>query len=85
MTRTIRSNMALLAVASALLLAGVGCSPEADRVRAGGPGADIGNSAPPVRLHGDRIRNNPDFQVPAIGRVPSDAKGVPGWWASRAR
>ena len=67
-----------------LLLLVVGCSPEGERTRAGGRGADIGNSAPPIGLHGNRARNNPDFQVPHPGRAPSDSRGVPGWWASSA-
>jgi hypothetical protein len=69
----------------AILVATVGCSPEAERARAGGSGADVGNSAPPIRLHGDRTRNNPDFRTPSLGRAPGDAKGVPGWWMSRAQ
>ena len=30
----------------------IGCSPEASRSQSGGPGADIGNRAPVVDLHG---------------------------------
>jgi len=68
-----------------LLMVVAACSPEAERARGGGPGADIGNSAPPIELHGNRQRNNPDFEVPHWGRAPDDARGVPGWWTTRAR
>jgi hypothetical protein len=74
---------AVLLAAMALLIV-AGCSPEGERVRAGGRGADVGNSAPPIGLHGNRARNNPDFQVPRPGRAPLDARGAPGWWANRA-
>ena len=47
MTRTIQTALAML-----LLLVGVGCSPEGERARGGGRGADIGNSAPPILMHG---------------------------------
>lgn len=30
-----------------------GCSPEAQRTRGGGPGADVGNRGATVQLHGD--------------------------------
>jgi hypothetical protein len=73
-----------LTLAAILLLAVVGCSPEAERVRSDGPGADIGNSSPPVLMHGDTTRNNPDFQTPKPGRAPADARGVPGWWVQHA-
>jgi hypothetical protein len=78
------SRRLLTTVAVLALLAVVGCSPEAERARGGGLGADVGNSAPPIELHGNRARNNPDFRVPDLGRAPRDAKGVPGWWARRA-
>jgi hypothetical protein len=68
-----------------LLLVVVGCSPEAERSRGGGPGADVGNVSRPVEMHGDQRRNNPEYQTPALGRAPADARGVPGWWASGAR
>jgi hypothetical protein len=67
-----------------LLLAVVGCSPEAERSR-GGSGADVGNVSRPVEMHGDQRRNNPAYQTPALGRAPADARGVSGWWASGAR
>ena len=66
-------------LAAAALLAGA-CSPEDGRVQGGGLGADMGNTALPIQMHGSRSRNNPSFQVPLIGQVPRDAKGVPGWW-----
>jgi hypothetical protein len=69
-------------LAAVLLLIVAGCSPEAERTRAGGRGADVGNSAPPIGLHGDRAKNNPDFHLPKPGRAPLDARGAPGWWAT---
>ncbi|HEV7663930.1 MAG TPA: hypothetical protein VGQ62_10385 [Chloroflexota bacterium] len=39
-----RAAWALLG--AALLLATIGCSPEASRTRGGGPGADVGNYSP---------------------------------------
>ena len=69
--------VALVAVAAA------GCSPEDGRARGGGLGADVGNTSLPIRMHGDRDRNKPSFHTPAVGAVPRDAKGVPGWWAGR--
>jgi hypothetical protein len=59
-----------------------GCSPEASRTQGAGLGADPGNSRLPIELHGDRRENNPNYDVPQRGRVPSDSRGVPGWWAS---
>jgi hypothetical protein len=80
------TRIRLLIVAALLLLGSAACSPEAERARSGGPGADIGNrGGGGTSMHGDQRRNNPDFQAPSYGRVPSDAKGVPGWWASRAQ
>jgi hypothetical protein len=77
--------LGLTAFLAVLMLAMVaGCSPEADRTRSGGRGADIGNSVPPIQLHGNRARNNPEYRTPSLGRAPRDAKGVPGWWTSRA-
>lgn len=75
-----RAAMTLLA--PMLLLAVIGCSPEDGRAR-GKLGADIGNTALPVQMHGNRERNNPSFGVPSRGRVPADGRGVPGWWARR--
>jgi hypothetical protein len=72
------------ALAAALLgaaLALVGCSPEEDRAL-GQAGADINNRNYPLpSMHGDRSRNNPSFETPLSGRVPEDARGVPGFWA----
>lgn len=70
-------------LAGALLVAIlVGCSPEDDRQFAGGPGADPGNRSYPLpRIHGNQVRNNPSANVPDVGRVPREAKGVPGFWA----
>jgi hypothetical protein len=75
------------AVVLALLLAGlVACSPEDARRVGGGPGADPGNRHYPLpQLHGNRAKNNPSARVPAPGRVPAAAKGVPGYWAGATR
>jgi hypothetical protein len=80
-----RAGRAPLVVAVLLLLVSVGCSPEGERVRGGGSGADIGNRVPPTELHGDQRRNNPDFAVPGKVNAPRESWGVPGWWASGAR
>ena len=72
-------------LAAVLLLVAVGCSPEAERVRGGGSGADIGNRVPPAQMHGDRARNNPDFRVPGKVQAPRESWGVSGWWAGRAQ
>jgi hypothetical protein len=76
-----RAGVGVLIVVAVLAL--VGCSPEDGRTRGSGPGADVGNTSLPIRMHGDRGRNNPSFQVPLAGGVPRDARGVPGWWVSR--
>jgi hypothetical protein len=69
-----------------LLVALTACSPEAERSRGSGSGADIGNRDGGVtNMHGDQRRNNPEFRTPSLGRAPADAKGVPGWWVQRAR
>lgn len=68
-----------------LILVLTGCSPEAERMRGGGSGGDIGNRAPPTQLHGDRARNNPDYQVPGKVNAPRETWGVPGWWTGRAQ
>ena len=70
----------VLALTALLLTAAAGCSPEDGRTR-GQLGADIGNTALPVQMHGNRERNNPSFRVPTPGLVPQDARNVPGWWA----
>ena len=75
------AGAARIAAAALLVAALVACSPEEDR-RTGQPGADPGNRSYPVpELHGNRARNNPSAGVPSVGRVPADAKGVPGFWA----
>src|SRR6266705_1548728 len=71
----VRAGVLSLAVLL-VVVAVVACSPEAERVRGDGPGADIGNSAPPILMHGDRERNNPEFRTPRPGRAPDDARGV---------
>jgi hypothetical protein len=71
-----------VAVALLALAAVTGCSPEARRTQGDGLGADPGNSRLPIELHGDRRENNPNYDVPQRGRVPSDSRGVPGWWAT---
>lgn len=61
---TIRHILALV-LAAALLAAA--CSPESDRSRGGGKGADIGNrpdESVSVEVHGTI---NPAFDVPAVG------------------
>jgi hypothetical protein len=75
-----RSLGAAVLMAAIFMVLLVGCSPEASRRRGAGPGADTGNIRPPVELHGSPQRNNPSFGVPARGRVPSDARGLRGWW-----
>jgi hypothetical protein len=75
------ARIGLLIVAASLLAAATGCSPEDGRTRGGGLGADVGNTALPIQMHGNRERNNPSARVPDVGRVPRDARGVPGWWA----
>jgi hypothetical protein len=47
------SRRALLTLLFPLLLGTVGCTPEASRVRGGGPGGDVGNWGQPVTMHGE--------------------------------
>jgi hypothetical protein len=58
-------------VAAALLLAGAliaaGCSPEANRVRGGGHGADVGNRGSTVEMHGGRGPGQIYYQTPRVG------------------
>ena len=51
----------------------VGCaSPEATRMRAGGPGADVGNRGPEVRMHDG---SEPYAGTPRIALHPSEPEG----------
>ena len=54
-----------LAAIIGVLLAAACASPEATRVRQGGPGGDVGNRRERVEFHG---RTNPDFDVQRVGR-----------------
>jgi len=56
----LRKNKILILLALSIMLL-VGCSPEAERTRGGGPGADIRNRGPVVRLHDGA---NPAYKVP---------------------
>lgn len=76
------SGQAGLLALAAVVLALTGCSPEDGRAR-GGLGADVGNTALPVELRGNRDRNNPSFRTPEPGAAPGDARGVGGWWVGR--
>ena len=76
-----RRRVGVLALATVVVVAAVGCSPEDGRTRGSGLGADVGNTSLPIQMHGGRGRNNPSFQTPAVGAAPRDAKGVSGWWA----
>lgn len=80
--RHTRSRHRLLLASTLVLLLSLACSPEANRTRGGGPGADIGNNVAPVEMHGNRTRNNPDFQVQGKVKAPRETWGVPGWWSS---
>jgi hypothetical protein len=40
------TRLALVMTLLVVVLAGLSCSPEATRVRGGGPGADVGNHSP---------------------------------------
>jgi hypothetical protein len=55
-----------------LAMAVCGCSPEAQRTRGGGPGADIGNRDAIVQLHGDVPPEQRIFY-----RTPRKAVGPP--------
>ena len=55
----------LLLVSLPLVLSACAVSPEAARVRGGGPGADIGNHGVVVQIHG---RVDPGHNVPAVGK-----------------
>jgi hypothetical protein len=56
-----------------LSVAVCGCSPEAQRTRGGGPGADIGNRDATVQLHGDVPPEQRIFY-----RTPRKEVGPPG-------
>lgn len=56
----------LLLLAGLLALAGCD-SPEADRVRGGGPGADMGNRGEYVRMHAG---SKPYYDTPRVSPVP---------------
>jgi hypothetical protein len=55
-----RARELLLALAALLAVAACG-SPEARRTRGGGPGADVGNRAEQMEVHGVR---NPYYKTP---------------------
>ena len=59
-----RRILAVLVLVGGLLTAA--CSPEATRVRGGGPGGDIGNRSVPAQIHG---RTNPYYETPRYGQV----------------
>ena len=59
-----RRRLSLAALAA--LLCAACASPEATRVRAGGPGADVGNRTQVVRLHEGA---DPFWKTPRIGVV----------------
>jgi hypothetical protein len=61
----------LAALAAAALAACT--SPEADRVRGGGPGADVGNRGHPIVMHAG---SNPYYETPKL--IPSDAPSLEG-------
>lgn len=63
-----------------LALGGVACDgPEATRTRGGGPGADIGNRSPVVKMHQGA---QPYFQTPCVTTLdpctgPAPRSGTP--------
>jgi hypothetical protein len=59
-----RRLLAVLFLVCGLLTAA--CSPEATRVRGGGPGGDIGNRSAPAEIHG---RINPYYETPRYGQA----------------
>jgi hypothetical protein len=58
--------LGLLLLVGGLLTAA--CSPEATRVRNGGPGGDIGNRSAEIQIHG---RIDPYYETPQYGRAGS--------------
>lgn len=72
--------MRRLSVVAALLTVLVGCnSPEATRVRAGGPGGDVGNRGDSVELHAGA---DPYWRTPSALPAPA---GTPVAASPRAR
>ena len=65
--------------AVALLVLGACTSPESTRVRAGGPGADVGNRRDSVELHAGA---DPYWRTPSAMPVP---RGTPVVASPRAR
>ena len=65
MTGALRA-LGILLLVGALLTAA--CSPEATRVRNGGPGGDIGNRSAEVQMHG---RIDPYYETPRYGQASS--------------
>ena len=57
-------SLGLVLVGGALLTAACS-SPEATRMRQGGPGGDIGNRPAQVQIHG---RTDPSYDVPRVGQ-----------------
>ena len=49
-------------------------SPEATRTRAGGPGADVGNTAKPVEMHAG---SSPYYATPNVLPAVSDGSASP--------
>jgi hypothetical protein len=81
MHREMRSPMrAVCAIAGALILLAGCVSPEAQRARGGGAGADVGNRTPEVKLHGgSRMYSRTPCLLPereCPGPLPSS--GLPG-------
>jgi hypothetical protein len=64
------SRLAILGFAGALLSVPACRSPEAGRIRGGGPGADIGNRGPVVEFHAGA---HPYYKTPCLTKpVPCD-------------
>jgi hypothetical protein len=68
-------RVALLALA--LLALGACASPESTRVRAGGPGADVGNRGPVVVMHdgSQPYAGTPRISIAGPTRAPSEQAG----------
>ena len=65
--RTSRVGRSLAVGLFLLGLLAAACSPEAARVRGGGPGADIGNHGRPVELHASAPEGGMFYQTPKEG------------------